>query len=72
MDYILDYTGEEVSDILDSVKDKQDKINDLATIRNGAALGATALQSVPSTYATKTDVANAIAEAITNELNGDF
>ena len=31
---------------------KQDVISDLATIRSGAALGATALQSVPSTYRT--------------------
>ena len=32
---------------------KQDTINDLQTIRSGAALGATALQSVPSEYATE-------------------
>ena len=31
---------------------KQDVISDLATIRSGAALGATALQSVPNTYRT--------------------
>lgn len=31
---------------------KQDAITDLATIRSGAALGATALQSVPNTYRT--------------------
>lgn len=31
---------------------KQDTISDLATIRSGAALGATALQSVPNTYRT--------------------
>ena len=42
------------------------------TIREGASKGSTALQSVPAEYATKTDVANAIATAITNELNGDF
>ena len=35
---------------------KQDVISDLDTIRSGAALGATALQSVPSTYALKTDI----------------
>lgn len=35
---------------------KQDAISDLTTIRNGAALGATALQSVPNTYALKTDL----------------
>ena len=32
---------------------KQDVINDLDSIRSGAALGATALQSVPSEYATE-------------------
>ena len=32
---------------------KQDVISDLETIRSGAALGATALQSVPSEYATE-------------------
>ena len=51
---------------------KQDNINDLATIRSGAALGATALQSIPLEYATKNDVSNAIANAITNVLNAAF
>ena len=35
---------------------KQDTISDLQTIRSGASKGATALQSVPSTYALKTDI----------------
>lgn len=35
---------------------KQDVISDLSTIRSGASLGATALQSVPDTYAKKTDI----------------
>ena len=35
---------------------KQDVISDLDTIRSGAALGATALQSVPSTYALKSEI----------------
>ena len=35
---------------------KQDVISDLQTIRSGAALGATALQSVPSTYALKSEI----------------
>ena len=35
---------------------KQNIISDLETIRSGAAKGATALQSVPSTYALKTDI----------------
>lgn len=37
---------------------KQDAINDLQTIREGAALGATALQSVPSEYITETELSN--------------
>ena len=35
---------------------KQDVINDLETIRSGAAKGATALQSVPDTYALKSEI----------------
>ena len=35
-----------------TLADKQDTINDLETIRSGAAKGATALQSVPNTYRT--------------------
>ena len=35
-----------------ALADKQDTISDLETIRSGAAKGATALQSVPSTYRT--------------------
>ena len=35
---------------------KQDVISDLDSIRSGAALGATALQSVPSTYALKSEI----------------
>lgn len=38
---------------------KQDTISDLDSIRSGAALGATALQSVPSDYALKTDILSA-------------
>ena len=37
----------------DELKAKQDNIVDLATIRNGASLGATALQAVPSEYITE-------------------
>ncbi len=63
---------QELSELSSEVGKKQDTITDLETIRSGAAKGATALQSVPSTYATKTDVSNAIQSAITNELNADF
>ena len=38
------------------VNAKQDVISDLDTIRSGAAKGATALQSVPSTYALKSEI----------------
>ena len=41
------------------ISGKQDKIADLAQIRANAQKGATALQSVPSEYATKTDVSAA-------------
>lgn len=47
---------------------KQDKIADLDAIKSGAALGATALQSVPEGYATEQYVTDAIASAITNAL----
>lgn len=56
----------------EGISKKQDTITDLVVIREGASKGATALQSVPATYATKTDVSNAIQSAITNELNADF
>jgi hypothetical protein len=41
-----------------SITSKQDKIEDLETIRSGSALGATALQSVPSEYVTETELNN--------------
>ena len=41
-----------------SIASKQDKINDLDNIRANAALGATALQSVPSEYVTETELNN--------------
>ena len=65
-------TDAKLTELSAEVGKKQDTITDLENIRNGAAKGATALQSVPDTYATKTDVSNAIQTAITNELNADF
>lgn len=62
----------QLTELSEEIGKKQDTITDLETIRSGAAKGATALQSVPDTYATKTDVSNAIQSAITNELNADF
>ena len=40
------------------LNNKQDKIEDLENIRAGAALGVTALQSVPSEYITETELNN--------------
>lgn len=54
------------------ITNKQDTIADLDAIRSGAALGATALQSVPETYATKTYVDNAIAAEIDNALTEEY
>lgn len=45
MSYNSKYKSSEIEAILDSVEGKQDEITDLATIRSGAAKGATALQS---------------------------
>lgn len=41
------------SAVLEAIADKQDVISDLDAIRSGAAAGATAIQSIPDTYATK-------------------
>lgn len=46
-------TKEYVGDIADT---KQNTINDLAAIRRGAGLGATALQEVPEEYVTETEL----------------
>lgn len=45
MSYNSKYTGVEVESKLDQIADKQNKIEDLETIRSGAALGETAIQS---------------------------
>ena len=50
MAYQSKYTGLQIDDILDSVEWKQGKIEDLASIRAGAAKGATALQSYTEKY----------------------
>lgn len=42
--YRSKFTGKEVEEYLDSIKDKQDNIADLEEIRSGASKGATALQ----------------------------
>ena len=55
--------------VYSELQKKQDTISDLADIRSGAALGKTALQSVPSEYITENDLNNAIASAIIATLN---
>ena len=42
----------------EDIQNKQDIISDIDDIRYGAALGATALQSVPSEYVTETELNN--------------
>lgn len=56
IDFESKYTGEEVEALLDAANGKQDKIDDLETIREGATKGATALQSVPSEYVTESEL----------------
>ena len=57
----------------EEVELKQDIISDINDIRNGASLGASALQRVPSNYATTeyvdTSIKSAIADAIITTLN---
>ena len=57
----LYYTETEINTKLNG---KQDTISDLGTIRSGAALGATALQSVPEEYATKTYVGKEVSKLV--------
>lgn len=70
-----DYTGvyQPVGNYLTEHQDisgKQNVIPDLDTIKAGAALGATALQEVPDTYALKTDIPSeqAISNMVTAAL----
>lgn len=50
MSYKSKYTGLQIDDLLDSVGGKQNEIEDLDSIRAGAAKGATALQSYTEKY----------------------
>ena len=54
--------SQQLTELSAEVSGKQDTISDLENIRSGAARGATALQSVPDTYATKQYVDNAIKD----------
>ena len=62
-------TQGEFNSLYNSMESKQDVISDLETIRSGAALGATALQSVPSEYVTLEAVKQLIKEA-TKRIDG--
>ena len=75
-DYEGRYEGEEIDDLLDIVKKSKADILDIDNIRKDAALGATALQSVPDEYVTEEEleakgyavarnVANALATKVT-------
>ena len=63
---------EQLTELSAEIGKKQNTITDLETIRSGAAKGATALQSVPATYATKTYVDEAIAAEIDNALTEEY
>lgn len=52
------------STVEDGISKKQDIISDLDTIRSGAVKGATALQSVPDNYATKSFVETKVSELV--------
>ena len=67
-------TGHTHSEYLTEHQDisgKQDVISDLATIRSGAAKGATALQSVPAEYITETEL-NGKGYATSSYVNGEL
>lgn len=58
-----------IASIEQQIAAKQDTIADLATIRSGAALGATALQSIPAEYVTESEL-TAKSYATTTQLAG--
>ena len=62
------YNNTEELALLSDVNGKQDVITDLASIREGASKGATALQSIPSEYVTETEL-TAKGYATTSALN---
>ena len=73
----VDLISERLDDIDGEMKDfatesqlnnKQDVITDLDTIRQGAAKGATALQSIPSEYVTESEL-NSKGYATTSQVN---
>ena len=60
------YTKSQTDSLLNG---KQNVISDLADIRSGASLGATALQSIPSEYVTEDEMSSAIATAVEGKQN---
>lgn len=68
MDYNSKYKSSEIEAILDSVEGKQDVINDLEDIRQGAAKGATAIQDV-SGKADKASLAKVATSGSYNDLS---
>ena len=58
-----------IASIEQQIVDKQDKINDIDSIREGAAKGATAIQSIPEEYATKQYVNDIINRTVLDVLN---
>lgn len=62
------YNNTEELALLSDVNGKQDVITDLASIREGASKGASALQSIPSEYVTETEL-TAKGYATTSALN---
>ena len=68
MDYNSKYKSSEIEAILDSVEGKQDVINDLEDIRQGAAKGATAIQDV-SGKADKASLAKVATSGNYNDLS---
>lgn len=69
VDFNSKYTGDEVESMLDVIESKQDVIEDLDTIREGASRGATALQSIPEKYVTETELESR-GFATTTDLSG--
>lgn len=61
-------SGGDIPDIEELLATKQDVIDDIEDIREGASLGATALQSVPSEYITESEL-NGKNYATTSDLN---
>ena len=56
----------------EAISSKQDVISDLENIRSGAALGATALQTVPEGYVTLSDLESLIGVATDDDINNIF